>query len=646
MDPYHSGQVNMFVNITGASEADAQDKLRAFRGDLNAAIDSYLSEKENHISPVQVEEADIPVSMVEDEPQSSQRIAPPAYYPLPSAPTWTRGLPRAGGFGIEGAMAPPFPYRGTSPIVTQPRDIREIPIDWRDGESRVRSSAGLLIEEIPATVEESPTSQRPAHFVTDDEETTRPLPSAVRGRSDGRPWSGSNNMGGDFLARHTNLNTPFTNEVTTMATNEGDDIEEDIIRAVIEASQKETTGMGISESLSGAGRFEAEDDDFARAVSLSLKTAEQEKALREGKDFPWFLESGIVQDYPNIENRKNLGVSKRRGSSSARDNFSGDLERMKSSLLLDNQTSDAPPNNINSVLRDQTVDRNESEEQPLIRRRSGRPLNPTVTPSATANPATLPRVRQEPSNAGGIAVCKWDQNGNATGKDEWGGLSSEEQEEAVMLEAAMFGSLPENAAMRFRYPSVVGVMEGTNGDFLDTRGSRNNARPIQEPPSPTVVAQRLLREQQDDEYLASLVADREKEERAQLEEEARLLKEAEAAHAEETVQLRKRLAEEEVQKQVAAKRSALPEEPSIDDDGAVTLMVRMPDGTRQARRFRKSEPLQCLLDFIDVSCGPLPGSYQLVRPFPRKAFTDAEHGNSFHELGLNSKYETLFLELV
>ena len=37
---------------------------------------------------------------------------------------------------------------------------------------------------------------------------------------------------------------------------------------------------------------------------------------------------------------------------------------------------------------------------------------------------------------------------------------------------------------------------------------------------------------------------------------------------------------------------------------------------------------------------------QQVRQYPRKAFTDAEHPSSFYDLGLNNKFETLFLELI
>ncbi|XP_042481926.1 protein MAIN-LIKE 1-like isoform X4 [Macadamia integrifolia] len=42
---------------------------------------------------------------------------------------------------------------------------------------------------------------------------------------------------------------------------------------------------------------------------------------------------------------------------------------------------------------------------------------------------------------------------------------------------------------------------------------------------------------------------------------------------------------EEFERQLAAKEASLPQEPASDDDNAVTLLVRMPDGSRRGRRF-------------------------------------------------------------
>lgn len=54
---------------------------------------------------------------------------------------------------------------------------------------------------------------------------------------------------------------------------------------------------------------------------------------------------------------------------------------------------------------------------------------------------------------------------------------------------------------------------------------------------------------------------------------------------------------QELELKLAAKQSLLPQEPSLDDGNAVTLLVRMPDGSRRGRRFLKSDKLQVeLLD--------------------------------------------------
>ena len=47
-----------------------------------------------------------------------------------------------------------------------------------------------------------------------------------------------------------------------------------------------------------------------------------------------------------------------------------------------------------------------------------------------------------------------------------------------------------------------------------------------------------------------------------------------------------------MESKLAAKQASLPKEPLPDDVGAVTVVVRMPDGRRQGRRFMKSDNLQ------------------------------------------------------
>jgi len=72
----------------------------------------------------------------------------------------------------------------------------------------------------------------------------------------------------------------------------------------------------------------------------------------------------------------------------------------------------------------------------------------------------------------------------------------------------------------------------------------------------------------------------------------------------------------------------------------------MPDGSRRGRRFLRSHKLQYLFDFIDVGKVVKPGTYRLVRPYPRRAFSDGESALTLNELGLSSKQEALFLELI
>ncbi|XP_008246099.1 PREDICTED: plant UBX domain-containing protein 13-like [Prunus mume] len=102
----------------------------------------------------------------------------------------------------------------------------------------------------------------------------------------------------------------------------------------------------------------------------------------------------------------------------------------------------------------------------------------------------------------------------------------------------------------------------------------------------------------------------------------------------------------ELERQLAAKEATLPQEPASNDENAVTLMVRMPDGSRHGRRFLKTDKLQSLFNFIDIGRRVKPGSYRVVRPFPRRAFSDGESALTLNEVGLTSKQEALFLELI
>eukprot|EP00873_Tetraselmis_striata_P022549 jgi/Tetstr1/442813/TSEL_030897.t1 len=201
-------------------------------------------------------------------------------------------------------------------------------------------------------------------------------------------------------------------------------------------------------------------------------------------------------------------------------------------------------------------------------------------------------------------------------------------EEARMLEAAMLGT----------------VYTGRMPDFSNL--------PPEVPADPAVMEQRLLREEQDAAYHASLAADRE---RAAAEELARReAKKVAAREAEEKVLEQRRKEEEErsYQMWIEDKREALGMEPE-GGKGVIQLQVRMPDGARLARRFSVSDPMARVFDFVDVSMaeqtgdGPpamKPGAYTLGTQFPRRVFTPDQEG-TLDSHGLNHKQEALFLQM-
>nr|CAD1821371.1 unnamed protein product [Ananas comosus var. bracteatus] len=276
-----------------------------------------------------------------------------------------------------------------------------------------------------------------------------------------------------------------------------------MIRAAIEASKRDAEGQSnqqidVPDDITGPlleRKTPAMDDaDLARAVSLSLEFAEQERALRQQEMQFGFQSSGSDKEMED-EGRS----------------------------IAENGRQRSEEGNIMSV-QDDTED---MEEQPLVRHRSRR-----VSPGNAESTESGPMVHSPPS------------------------------------------SLPlHNIQDNRQYNG-----DGTPYQFSYPRQNSALHPPIPRPPSPSLTAQRLLREQQDDEYLASLLADQEKELKAKQEAERRQLEEAAARKAalekerqEEEEARRKQLEEEEYERKLAAKEASLPQEPQSDDESAVTL---------------------------------------------------------------------------
>ncbi|KAK6137536.1 hypothetical protein DH2020_028721 [Rehmannia glutinosa] len=506
--------IDTFMSITGVSEAAAIQRLEETHGNLNEAVNAYFSEGRAREASFAAAQDDI---MDVDDPIPVESDIPPSLRPFARDlspfslldPNFTRSI---SDIGTDIASRPPF--------VSHPREVRKIPVEVKDGTGALGQSGS-------------------APVIEDVTETAHNHDPEIRG---------------------TVILGPNAPTIIDVPDN-SNDIEEEMIRAAIEAS-KHDTAMPSQQY-----------DHLVRKVGDPELEAQKSASPQEiGKKSQLEMGSSIQDETDDVEELELVRHRRRRVTSSSID----------------------APNDIGGV-----------------------EVSPPSSPQQNDN------VRHSRHNGSDFP-------------SEWGGISSVEHDEAVMLEAAMFGGIPEGTGYHFPYAPHQLTQNG-----LDRAVGSYSTR-IPRPPSPSLTAQRLIREQQDDEYLAALQADREKELKAKEEAEAAL---AEERRREDEFR-RQQLEEQEIERQLAAKEASLPQEPTPDDENAVTLLVRMPDGSRRGRRFRKSDNLQYLFDFIDVGRGVKPGSYRLVRPFPRRAFGDGESSSTLSELGLTSKQEALYLELI
>jgi len=581
--------IDTFVSITGADEVTAVRVLEEHGHDLNEAVNAYFNEGDR--TTTRINQNPVPATASYDDMMELDEPLDPMF----NRPLFPRTL------GNPFALLDPGfaditagDIFGRGPRVTQPRDVRQIPIEVKDSNTQTGSSGqGPIIEDVTGRESFYGPEVHGTVIVDEDDED---LPLTLSAQDPKIPSS----------ALHPNHFMPSAPPVVDVS-DHNNDIEEEMIKAAIEASKREADGMknvlssGQSENMSrGRG-----DHELARAVSLSLETAERERALRQ--------EGMYVADHsPDLSDKEGgqggSGISERRGLTT------GEVGTSEQTVDEENFQED----------------NEDGEEQPLVRTRSRRLRGRTIEPAETVQRADSPPSSPQPH------VQIGHQRNVGFPSVEWGGISSEERDEALMLEAATFGGIPEGAPYPFSFPA---------------HGRSTHYPLVARPPSPSLTAQRLLREQQDDEYLAALQADREKELKAVQEAELRRVEEAAAREAalerqkkEEEEKLKKQREEEELESKLAAKQASLPKEPLQNDEGAVTVVVRMPDGSRRGRRFLKSDRLQYLFDFIDISRTFKPGTYRLARSYPRRAFTELESQMSLSDLGLTSKQEALFLE--
>jgi len=543
--------IDTFISITGADEAVAVRKLEEHGGDLNQAINSHFNDGDSILNGIS--QNAMPASrddmMDLDGPLDNtfQRSLLPESFRAPFAlmdPNFQdQFFDRVG--STDGVIR--------EPLVSHPREVREIPIEVKDGDPQTGSSGQAPVIEDVTGNESSNGPEVPETIIIDDVDG-----GLLSAPSVPHPIIPSN------------TSTVPTAPPLVHVNDYDEDIEEEMIRAAIEASKKDSEGL--ANIVEQGGQHQEE---------VNLRDHSSDKAGME-------TANGIVE-------RQGLASGKAGTSRQPIDDESFQEEA------------------------------EDVEEQPLVRRRSRR---------APSEDNELPKI----VHPGASPVLNNHQYNGDDFPSEWGGISSEEHDEAVMLEAAMFGGVPEGPTYPFSMPS---------------HRTSTYYPPISHSPSPALTEQRLLREQQDDEYLASLQADQEKELKALQEAELRRLEETAAREAvlekqkqEEEERRKKQLEEEELESSLTSKQASLPPEPSPDAEGAVTVVVRMPDGSRQGRRFLKTDKLQFLFDFLDIGRTCKPGTYRLVRTYPRRTFTNSEGDVSFSDLGLTSKQEALFLEQI
>ncbi|XP_010433950.1 PREDICTED: plant UBX domain-containing protein 13-like isoform X2 [Camelina sativa] len=536
--------IDTFMSITGASNAVAVRKLEEYRGNLNRAVNAYYNHGHQN-----------------------------SLYENPA------NIPQGDAMDIDGDVTPalsearttvPFPRRDP-PMPPHPRGVRQIPIEVKDSSvPSGRSNDAPSIEDVTQTSRAHSPAPQEAVILDDDSQSA----STGQSRRAIPVGSAQNSLQGYS------------------------DIEEELIRAAIEASKMET---GVPRNQSPENEQSRMEDDDNAAKPVTVQSAEEEVLRSEGwKASSSEREASEVFSIPGQQGTRASNGRLAAPSSLSEDDDDDDDDDYDDDGDDDDDDDDYDPDYVDEELI-----------EPRVRHRPRRAVSGSRAPLNDDLPQDA--IIHSPDAGNGFP-------------SEWGGISSEEHDEAVMLEAAMFGSIP-NSEYRVPYaPSY--------------------PRRTQRPPSPSLTAQRLIREQQDDAYLASLEADRVKAEARRLAEEAARVEALEEAKRKEEEACRKVEEEQELERQLVTKEASLPQEPPAGEENAITLQVRLPDGTRHGRRFLKSDKLQSLFDFMDICRVVKPNTYRLVRPFPRHAFGDGECSSTLNDVGLTSKQEALFLELI
>ena len=153
------------------------------------------------------------------------------------------------------------------------------------------------------------------------------------------------------------------------------------------------------------------------------------------------------------------------------------------------------------------------------------------------------------------------------------------------------------------------------------------------------LVERMMREQQEEEYARSLAEDQAREAR-EAEAGAAAAAVARAAAAEaaaaQAAAAQAEAAAEAKRAARAAKATTLAPEPTAGADDATRLVIRLSDGRRLDRRFGKRERLQAVVDYIESELPDIydGADFELVSNYPRKVFSAETRSATLEALGL------------
>ncbi|KAM5171186.1 FAS-associated factor 2 isoform 2-T2 [Mantella aurantiaca] len=153
----------------------------------------------------------------------------------------------------------------------------------------------------------------------------------------------------------------------------------------------------------------------------------------------------------------------------------------------------------------------------------------------------------------------------------------------------------------------------------------------------------VLRQQQDEAYLASLRADQEKDRKKREKQEQKRREEEEEQLRQLAEERKKRTLQEEKER----RSEGLPAEPQPDHPDGVKIIFKMPNDTRVERRFLFTQSLSVIHDFL-FSLKEAPEHFQIVANFPRRVLPclpteEAPVPPTLQEAGL-SRSQLLFVQ--